>query len=87
MIDRELRLRSIKKRLLLQVAFALLLNLLFVAALFRIQGPAFIAAWMRIVVAMAVIIFLPLLIVARWNCDHGPPRRLRHVGIRPAQLR
>ena len=67
MNDRELRIRRIKKRLFLQVALALLCNLLFLAVLFRIQGRAFIAGWISIVVALAVLKFVPLLIVEWWN--------------------
>ena len=67
MMDPELRLRPIKKRLFLQVALALLSNLLFLAFLSRIQGRAFIADWIRIVVALAVLKFVPLVIVEWWN--------------------
>jgi methyl-accepting chemotaxis protein len=67
MMDPELRLRPIKKRLFLQISLALLCNLLFLAVLFRIQGQAFIADWIRITIALAVIKFVPLLIVERWN--------------------
>jgi methyl-accepting chemotaxis protein len=67
MIGRDLRLRRVKKRLLLQVALALSCNLLFLAVLFRIQGRAFIADWIRIAVALAVLKFVPLLIVEWWN--------------------
>jgi len=66
-MDPELRLRPIKKRLFLQVALALLSNLLFLAFLSRIQGRAFIADWIRIVVALAVLKFVPLVIVEWWN--------------------
>jgi methyl-accepting chemotaxis protein len=67
MIGREIRLRSIKKRLFLQVALAFVCNLLFLAVLFFIEGRAFIADWIRIAVALAVLKFVPLLIVERWN--------------------
>jgi methyl-accepting chemotaxis protein len=49
------------------VALALLSNLLFLAFLSRIQGRAFIADWIRIVVALAVLKFVPLVIVEWWN--------------------
>jgi methyl-accepting chemotaxis protein len=67
MMDPELRLRPIKKRLFLQVALALLCNLLFLAALFRIQGRAFIVDWVRIVAALAALKLVPMLIVEWLN--------------------
>ena len=67
MIANERRLRPIKKRLILQVALALLCNVLFLVFLFRIQGRAFIFDWIRIAIALAVLKFVPLLIVERWN--------------------
>ncbi|MGA2651497.1 MAG: methyl-accepting chemotaxis protein [Terracidiphilus sp.] len=67
MIDRDLRLRRIKRRLVLQVAFALLCNVLFLAFLFRLQGQTFIANWIRIVAALAGLTFFPLLMVEWWN--------------------
>lgn len=67
MTANEGRLHRVKKRLLLRVALALICNVLFLAVLFRIQGPAFIADWMRIVAAMAILKFAPLLIAEWWN--------------------
>ena len=67
MSENERRLYPIKKRLFIQVALALLCNVLFLLVLFRIQGKAFIADWIRIVVALAVLKFVPLLMVERWN--------------------
>ena len=66
-MDRELRLRSIRRRLLLQVAFGLLCNVLLFVALSRFHGPAFLPDWMRIAVVLALLNFVPLLIVERWN--------------------
>ncbi|MGD0095568.1 MAG: methyl-accepting chemotaxis protein [Terracidiphilus sp.] len=67
MVANEGRLDRVKKRLLLQVALALLCNILFLIVLFRIQGPAFIADWVLIAAALAVLKFVPLLIVEWWN--------------------
>jgi len=67
MTANEVRLHRVGNRLLLQVALAFFCNLLFLAVLFRMEGRAFIADWIPIVVALAVIEFLPLLIVERWN--------------------
>lgn len=67
MIDRVLRLRRIKKRLILQVAFALVCNICFLASLFRLEGQAFVADWVRIVAALAGLTFVPLLMVEWWN--------------------
>ena len=67
MIDRDLRLSRIRKRIFLQVVFALLCNVLFLAFLFRLQGQTFIANWSRIVAALAILQFVPLLAVEWWN--------------------
>jgi methyl-accepting chemotaxis protein len=67
MIERDLRLLRIKKRLILQVAFGLLCNFLFLAFLFHLKGQAFIANWIRILAAMAVLKFVPMLFVEWWN--------------------
>jgi methyl-accepting chemotaxis protein len=66
-MDRELRLRSIRRRLLLQVAFGLLCNVLLFVALSRFHGPAFLPDWMRIAAVLALLNFVPLLILERWN--------------------
>jgi len=49
------------------VAFSLLCNVLFLAFLFYVEGQTFIANWVRIVPGLAVLIFLPLLLVEVWN--------------------
>ena len=67
MTESERRVHRVKKRLLLQVALALVCNVLFLGALFDIQGRAFIADWISIVIAQAAIKFVPLLIVEWWN--------------------
>ena len=67
MIDRELRLRRIKKRLVLQVGFAVLCDVMFLAFLFLIQERTFLADWIRIVAALAVLKLVPLLIIEWWN--------------------
>jgi methyl-accepting chemotaxis protein len=67
MMDRDLRLSRIKKRLFLQVVLALFCNLLFVEVLYLIQRQSFIANWIRITVALALMEFVPLLIVEWWN--------------------
>jgi methyl-accepting chemotaxis protein len=67
MMDRELRLRSIRRRLLIQVALGLLCNVLLFVALSRFQGPASLPDWMRIAAILALLNFVPLLIVERWN--------------------
>ncbi|MGD0481845.1 MAG: methyl-accepting chemotaxis protein [Terracidiphilus sp.] len=67
MMDRDLRLRSILRRLLIQVALGLLCNVLLFLVLSRFQGPAFLPDWMRIAVVLALLNFVPLLIVERWN--------------------
>ena len=67
MMDRDLRLRGIKRRLALQVALALLCNMMLFVVLSHFQAPAFIPDWMRIAGPLAVFNFLPLLIVERWN--------------------
>jgi methyl-accepting chemotaxis protein len=78
MMDPELRLRPVKKRLLLQVALALLCDLLFLAVLFRIQGRAFIVDWVRITVALAVLKLVPLLIV-QWLNWRGARRAISEM--------
>ena len=65
MIDRELRLRRIKKRLVLQVGFAVLCDVMFLAFLFLIQERTFLADC--IVAALAVLKLVPLLIIEWWN--------------------
>lgn len=67
MTERELRLRSIRRRLLLQVAFALLCNVMLFLALSRYQGPAFLPGGMRIALVLALLNFVPLMILEWWN--------------------
>ena len=67
MIDRDLRLRRIKKRLFLQIALALVLDMLLFAVLSHFQRPVFIPDWMWVAGALAVFNFVPALIVERWN--------------------
>jgi methyl-accepting chemotaxis protein len=67
MMDRGLRLRRMKKRLLLQIALGLVCNMLLFVFLSHFQGRAFVPDWMRIAGSLAVLSFLPLLIVERWN--------------------
>jgi methyl-accepting chemotaxis protein len=64
MKEMEGRLHQVKKRLILQVTLALFCNVLFLVALFHIQGRAFIADWISIVVALVLLNFVPRLIVA-----------------------
>jgi methyl-accepting chemotaxis protein len=67
MIDRELRLRRIQKRIVFQVGFAVFCDALFLAFLFYFEGPTFVADWIRIVAGLAVLTILPLLTVEWWN--------------------
>jgi len=67
MIDRDLRLRRIKRRMILQVAFAFVCDISFLAFLFCFEGQAFVADWIRIVAGLAILIFVPLLMVEVWN--------------------
>jgi len=71
MMDRDLRLRRIRRRLLIQVAFGLLCNVLLFLVLSRFQEPPFIPDWMRIAGPLAVLNIMPLLIVERWNWTMG----------------
>lgn len=70
-MDRDLRLRRIRRRLLIQVAFGLLCNVLLFLVLSRFQEPPFIPDWMRIAGPLAVLNIMPLLIVERWNWTMG----------------
>jgi methyl-accepting chemotaxis protein len=63
MNGRELRMRGIRRRLLVQIVFGLLCNVLLVVVLSRFLGAAFIPSWMRIAGALAVLNLMPLLIV------------------------
>jgi hypothetical protein len=65
MNDRELRLRRIRRRLLIQVAIGLPGNVLLFVALSRFQGPAFVSDWMRIAGVFALLNSGPFLI-AQW---------------------
>ena len=67
MIDRELRLHRIQRRMILQVAFAFLCEVSFLAFLFCLEGQVFVANRIRIVAGLAVLIFVPLLMVEVWN--------------------
>jgi methyl-accepting chemotaxis protein len=63
MMDRASQLRRIRSRLLIQIAFGLLCNMLLFWVLSRFRGPAFIPDWMRIAGALALLNVAPLLIV------------------------
>ena len=63
MNGRELRLRNIKKRLLVQVAIGLFCDAMVCVALSCIQGANFIPNWMRIAAVLGVLNIVPLLIV------------------------
>jgi methyl-accepting chemotaxis protein len=67
MTDHDLRLRRIRRRLIFQVAFGLLCNVVLFLVFSRFQGPVFIPDWLRIAGPLAVFNFVPLLIVERWN--------------------
>ena len=67
MNDHELRMRRIRLRMLIQIAFGLLCDLLLFVVLSHFQGPAFIPDWMRIAGPLAVLNIVPLLIIERWN--------------------
>ena len=68
MIDREVRLRRIRRRLLLQMMVGLLCNILLVVILSRSRGTAFIPNWVRLAGILALLNFVPYLIVgwANW---------------------
>jgi methyl-accepting chemotaxis protein len=68
MMDRALRLRSIRRRLLLQGAFLLLCNVVLCAVLSSVKVQSSIPDWVRIAGALALLGFIPLLIVlwANW---------------------
>jgi methyl-accepting chemotaxis protein len=63
MINRESRLRRVQKRLLLQVAIGIFCNVLLCVVLSRTQGAASLPSWMRIAVVLALLNFVPLLVV------------------------
>jgi len=67
MIESERRLHRVKKRLLLQMGLAFICNVLFLIVLFRLQERAFIADWIQIAVALALLKSVPLLIVEWLN--------------------
>ena len=72
MTDREQRLRRVQRRLLLQVAIGLLCNVLLCVSLSLIVGP--VSAWTRVAEVLALLNFLPLLIVewVNWTgAKHG----------------
>jgi len=72
MTDREQRLRRIQRRLLVQVAIGLLCNVLLCVSLSLIVGP--VSAWTRVAEVLALLNFLPLLIVewVNWTgAKHG----------------
>ena len=63
MIDRASQLRRIKKRILVQVAIGFLANVLLDVVLSRTQESASLPGWMRITVVLALLNFVPLLVV------------------------
>jgi methyl-accepting chemotaxis protein len=63
MNDYELRLRRIRRRLLIQVGIGLTCNVLLFLDLSYFQGLVFIPNWLRIALPLAVLNFIPLLIV------------------------
>lgn len=63
MIDRELRLNHIKRRLLIQAAIGLLCNALLCAAFSLIEGPVSTSVWLRLAGILALLNFVPLMIV------------------------
>ena len=67
MVDRDLRLRRIKKRIILQVTFALLCNASFLACLYTLLGQILLADWIRIIAVQVVLTFVPMLLVDWWN--------------------
>jgi methyl-accepting chemotaxis protein len=72
MTDREQRLRRVQRRLLVQVAIGLLCNVLLCVSLSLIVGP--VSAWTRVAEVLALLNFLPLLIVewVNWTgAKHG----------------
>jgi methyl-accepting chemotaxis protein len=72
MTDREQRLRRVQRRLLVQVAIGLLCNVLLCVSLSLIVGP--VSAWTRVAEGLALLNFLPLLIVewVNWTgAKHG----------------
>jgi hypothetical protein len=69
----DLRLRRIRKRLLLRVAVALLCNVLLCVALSHAQEPVLITPWRRIAAVLALLNFVPLLIVEWVNWRMAQP--------------
>jgi methyl-accepting chemotaxis protein len=72
MTDREQRLRRVQRRLLVQVVIGLLCNVLLCVSLSLIVGP--VSAWTRVAEVLALLNFLPLLIVewVNWTgAKHG----------------
>lgn len=63
MTGRELRLRHITRRLLIHVAIGLLCNVLLCLTLSLIAGPVSASVWIRIAAVLALLNFVPLLIV------------------------
>ncbi|MGA2890074.1 MAG: methyl-accepting chemotaxis protein [Terracidiphilus sp.] len=71
MNDRELRLRRIRERLLIQTAFGLVCNVLLFVVLSRFQGPAFIPDALRIPGILVLFNFVPFLISQWMNWNEG----------------
>jgi len=63
MTGRELRLRNIKRRLFIHVAIELLCNVIVCVALSLLQGPVFAPVWIRIAGVLALLNFVPMLII------------------------
>jgi methyl-accepting chemotaxis protein len=67
MLDRELRLRRIRRRLLVQTAVAVLCNVVLGVALLKIKVSASIPDWIRIAAELATFILAPFLITQWMN--------------------
>jgi methyl-accepting chemotaxis protein len=66
-LDRELRLRRIRRRLLIQTGVAVLCSVALGVALLQIKVPASIPDWVRIAAELAAIVLAPLLITQWMN--------------------
>jgi methyl-accepting chemotaxis protein len=71
MNDREIRLRRIRRRLLIQVAVGLVCNLVLYMVLSSFQGTAFIPDWSRIPGILALFNYVPFLILQWINWIGG----------------
>jgi len=78
MIANDQRLLRVKRRLLFQVMLGFLCNVLFLAVLYHLLGRIFIADWVRIVAALAILKLAPLLIV-EWLNWRGAKRAISEM--------